>query len=282
MKTSYLSNPNNPTLYTGDLCAVCGVRPVEMKKRRACHPCYRVAKATGTLKQVPYIEPPEERMNTYKVGLTLRFGEDFLKDLSDLDTRHFWNLTEMGKKYGVTTEYIRQIHKKINGRGFREIKNKKTRERGVDIACKYDPRHKAAEYKPNSPAQISAMKAKLFYEICIKKGFEVDVLRNQSANLRVNGHCISVHTAQTAKTIPGAKTPKYHYSFKKNQIALADYYACWHERMSCFFIIPNRWKGPGKREQSIYINEIKSDFHTAKNKYYEYKDAWHLLERIDP
>ncbi len=58
----------------------------------------------------------------------------------------------------------------------------------------------------------------------------------------------------------------------------ADFFACYHQSYGEWFIIPNAWKGSGRPVVRMSILERPSNHRAAKNKHFEYKDAWHLLE----
>lgn len=69
-------------------------------------------------------------MKSYNtIYLTRKYGEQILKDFNDLFTRQFWNLTDIGKKYGFSRERARQIFKRLYRREYQSIKKTKQLER---------------------------------------------------------------------------------------------------------------------------------------------------------
>lgn len=64
--------------------------------------------------------------------LTRKHGTQILKDFDDLFTRQFWNLADLGKKYGFSRERARQVFQKLYGYGYGQIKAKKAVKRNQE------------------------------------------------------------------------------------------------------------------------------------------------------
>jgi len=211
-------------------------------------------------------------------GLVEKHGDVFLTDLESLDTVQFWNLTEMGKKYGITREYVRQIYKKINKKPFGPVKKRKTKKRNEEMSCVNDPRYKAAEYDPRSAVGKGAVGEKLFYEECVQRGFKIDLLCDRAVDIKINGFYVDVkYSMATGATNMRSPRQLHSYGISKKQCKFVDFFACYHPQTSSFFIVPNRWKNSNKAK-TIYIPEEPSSYYCAKNAVFEFQNAWHLLE----
>ncbi len=65
----------------------------------------------------------------FKKRLEAKYGEDLLQDFDDLFTRQFWNLADLGRRYGFSRERARQMFRNLYGYGYRQTRSKKTAER---------------------------------------------------------------------------------------------------------------------------------------------------------
>jgi len=259
------------------LCEECWYEPAFIKTRKLCRSCYlklRLAKKLG-------LKPPKSNGATKRdliKNITNRYGEEILTDMKDLDTKPYWNLTEFSKKYGFTREYARQIYKKITGNPYgisSKAKTAKIKREAKRISCANDPRYKIAEYKDGSK-QIAGAKIELrFMQECEKNGINVGIPCKGTNDFKVNGFNIEVKS-NSRKRLMNQKTltKQCSYSIRKNQLEEADFFACYHPLESKFFIIPKSAVLPRK---SVSISGTKSNHPLAKNRYWEYKDAWHLL-----
>ena len=215
------------------------------------------------------------------LNLREKYGPEILEDLNNLNHDLFNDLTQIAKKYKVTRERARQWYKMIFGHGYRKILKEKTKKRNQDIACVHDPRRKVADYKKDSVMYRAAKVEKMFLKKCqkIKLGFNVPC--TGEVDIKVNGYMVDVKSCSNPKRYsPGAKIKYFRYIAKGTQIETADFFACYHPVEKVFFIIPRAATNEiGKADLiSIYINECQSNYHTARNRYWEFRDAWYLLK----
>lgn len=289
-----------------ELCRNCGDRKVAIKKWRLCYRCYCAMYRAGYLStkslkiknqgsqyqlfsRVVFERPPfhQTRVPAYqkrkrlKNALSEKYGNEILKDLIDLDSKHYWNLTGLAIKYSVSRERARQWYTMLNGHGFRETRSEKANFRNKELSCSRDPRHKVAESPKDSTVYKGASAEVDFMNRCAERGFIVEVPCKVDVDLKINNYLVDVKTSAHLFHAKGAKIPYYHYAVSVEQQKKADFIAAYHPVEDTFFIIPMIdliHKASGK-SKSIYILQHKSNYRTAKNRYWEYKDAWHLLEK---
>ena len=253
-----------------NLCVECQERPIVCKIRKLCSPCYQQRQIRGLFK--PF---------SLKKRLTMNYGLEILKDLEDLQTKPYWNLADLGRKYGFSREWARCIFIKFYGENYSFIRKEKTKKIYQDeLACKSDPRYKVARCK-SKHTSMGAYAELLFYNKCQELDFQIDMPFNKTIDIIVNGFKVEIKSSSPYYACKRSKIRHFRFGCLTKQIKMADFIACYHSTETTFFIIPcstillNRTKSLWK---SIYINEKCSDYYTAKNKYWQYKDAWHLLE----
>lgn len=207
-----------------------------------------------------------------------KYGESFLVDIEKIkDGLRFVTLDSVGKKYNLTRERVRQIFFVIYGCGVRSIKKR------IDLkTCKHDPRIKVAEFKEGIIKQGAVAELK-FFKKCCELGFDVKPECGRTIDQNVNGYKVEIKASYSSRrTSEGQITKHHHYSLSSKQIELADFFACYHFISDSFFIIPKNktpfFNKKCKKEKSIYITVEKSKYYCAKNRYWEFQNAWHLLE----
>ena len=206
-----------------------------------------------------------------------KYGSEILTDLEKLRTLPYSTLQGVGEKYGVSREYVRLMFKTVYSKPYtcalRE--KRKVAKKENKISCTHDPRHKVCEYIPNGPVYKGAICEAEFLEQCESRGFCVRPILRQVVDLRVNGYLVDVkYCSVPIPTNPGGP-PYYRYVVSKNQVQLCDFFACYHPGEEAFFIIPNTTLPPKSGIISIYIPKESTN---SENKYWKYKNAWHLLE----
>lgn len=97
-------------------------KPVFNKKRELCKTCcQKLSREVGLL-----LKSESESTKNRNDNMVKKYGIGILRDFEDLQTRQFWNLTDIGKKHGFSREYARQIYKRLYGRPYLKIKKEKT------------------------------------------------------------------------------------------------------------------------------------------------------------
>jgi len=277
------------------MCKDCNLRPVHVKKWQSCKKCaarrrwilrskgispvhdYELARTIDITKK--YKSLTAKRRD--KVKRTVKkYGIQFLKDLNALDSRHFWNLTEMGKKYNLSREYIRQIYSLIKQRPYKKVLSKKTEKlkKETELSCTCNPHNQLALAEINGLSKDSHYfkhykTRKKFMDLCPFADISID----KKGLFIINNHKVNVISAyKVSLTTPRNKTGHFRYSITEN--IPADFWACWHNEEQAFFIIPRNKINFGKyKTHSIYISKEKSSYYNSKNRYWECRDDWEAL-----
>jgi len=252
-----------------NFCSACFERPIKAKKRGLCLRCYSRQRYTPR----PRKSDEAKKLTTIN-NLIRKYGDEILNDFDLLNSKPFWNLVDIGNKYGFTRERARQLYKKLYGRAYQKIATKKLKIANSKIVCLNDPRYKTAEYSKDSKQFTGAKYELQFYNQCKKRGIDIKVPCTATIDFKVNGFSVEVKSA-TPRYYSRAKTKIFSYGMRKVQKDKAAFFACFHSTENCFFIIPT-WAISSKTR--ICINETPSLYHNAKNKYWEYRNAWHLLK----
>lgn len=262
-------------------CIQCNLRPVAIKKRGLCNNCYAALRVKGLLPPLPKKTLSES--NWYqRQSLIKRYGKNIIKDFEQLKNNYGWTLERLGEKYGFTREYARQAYEFVFDEKYTEKIEHFKEVRSNDIeTCPNDPRHKFADYKRNgSNVWKSAKTEKMFFDECEKRNLNPQILCTRTIDIKVNGHLIDVKSSFTASLFGlGSKTPYMRFGISKKQRKKCDFIACYHGLKKVFFIIP---KEAMTKSNMIYISKEQSDYCNARNRYWEYKDAWHLLKHTTP
>jgi len=260
-----------------EMCIMCGDEPVHIQKRHLGLSCWNKIRDNGGLPPLPRKSEKESRENRKK-NLIKKYGFGIIMDFDDLNHRPFWNLVDVGNKHGFTREYARQIYKVLYGKAYGKAKVRKTSNRirsEKSIACTHDPRRKFAEYKRNgSNIWKSALSEKMFFDECEKRGLVSEILCNSEIDLKVSGYFIDVKSSFTPAKPKGAVTPFRHFRISRKQKEKCDFLACYHSGEKAFFIIP---KKEFPKSFKLYISEVKTNHYSSKNRYWQYRNAWHQL-----
>lgn len=263
-------------------CIWCCDQPIKYRLNMLCGYCGRSFAQDNILPTNLFVKRGRKKLTrTEKIeNLKTRHGDEIITDLEGLKVNPFLTLDAVGKKYDLSRERIRQLYNfyhyphKYKKAFLQKSKEYKEMVSG-DIACKNDPRHKLAEYKVGSTHRQGAKIEKLFFDRCVDLGIDVEIPCKQTVDFKINGYGVEVKSRSGSTLLPGAKTPHYSFTIHKRQMNEADFFACYHNKTKSFFIIP---KHAISTRGNITILREKSDYPIAKNKYWEYKYAWHLLQ----
>jgi len=205
--------------------------------------------------------------------LIKKYGKEIIEDINKLNHQPYWNLKDLGVKYGFTREYARQLYNIFYKRPYRPVRTKKMEEKNKDLTCFHHPIRKYIDYKKgNYNTWKSVVIEKLFYEECKKREYNIEILCSNYIDIKVNGYLIDVKSCYTLNLHKGQKIPYYKYRISINQKKHCDFIACYHNTTKSFFIIPNN---SIPKCRYIYLLEKKSEF--SKNKFWIYENAWNLL-----
>ena len=209
-----------------------------------------------------------------------KYGAGFYQDMLSLKENPTSTLQGVADIYGISRERIRQFYKLFFKEKYTKAKNIKAEEKKRIFrlgAC--DPRNGCKDEKTvlgrGTIGEINVLqKAK-------ELGFEVKPACG-NRDLNINGHYIEVKTATKIFKMKNTITPKYHFTARKIQLELNDFFIFHiNNETKRYFIVPTSEIKTVKAKTdkiAIYINEYRSTWGCAKNKFSEYEDAWHLLQ----
>lgn len=227
-------------------------------------------------KKSPYYKPrPKHDLEWFKQRLIAKRGENIINDILACETKPLATQVDIARKYGLTRERIRQIYAKLTGKKWKVVKSERDKDARNDIGCRRDPRQRIEMMENKSCLLYKGTEAEVaFINECIKRGFKIDCPSNTSMDTIVNGKKIEIKLGCAIWTTPNNKTAYIHANIRKSQ-TLCDFVAIYHGIRKSWFIIPIRFITQGG---SLYIQTKPSTHWNAKNKYWEFEDAWHLLE----
>ena len=255
-----------------DKCIACKDKPIHIKKRKLCVNCYQRTRKYNGLPVILKKELEKHKRNR----LVEKYGSKIIDDFNMLGKNPAWTLITIGEKYGFTREYARQLCPTVLGDTYGNILKNKMVDYKKDTGCPNDPRHKFAEYERNgSNCWKSAKTEKMFFDECVRRGFDIEVLCNSKIDIKINGYLVDVKSCfSTLQPSKSNTTPYRRFKISKTQIKECDFLACYHGGEKTFFIIPRK-EFPSCL--GLYISEVTTDYYNSKNRYWEYKDAWNLL-----
>lgn len=204
--------------------------------------------------------------------LCAKYGADFYNDIDALFWRQFWTMSEVGTKYNLSRERVRQVFNAIYGVPFRPIQLAKSKLLKNDLGrgCQLDPLSRAAVHKPNKASTVGRG---LGSEAAVQKianelGMETGPSPKKCIDLRINGHMVEVKSYQRpTKTSLDSKTEYYRFVCSKRQVRTADFFIFHAVSGDMFYIIPSGRVSPGTN----YISDGTS------SKFEEYRERWDLL-----
>ena len=264
-------------------CIWCNVNPVEVKRTCLCNYCNNLVRVSGVPATNFERACRVERRGRFKISnskritnLINKYGVEIIDDFELLRSSPAWTLERLGEKHGFTRERARQLFRTIFKESYTKAHKKKMATYKKDIGCVNDPRYKFAEYKRSGcNTWKSAKTEKMFFDECESRGLEPEILCSNAVDIKINGYMIDVKSCFAPQLVPGAKTQNLRFKISTKQRKKCDFIACYHSTEKSFFIVPREFFPEGSQ---LYISETMTDYYGSKNKYWEYKDAWHLLE----
>lgn len=258
------------------ICQCCKTFEANSKKRPVCKVCYTTLHKLGRLDEYPLL--PDLKL---KERLINKHGEQVIDDLQNISSMRMQN------KYGFTREYARQIFEKVFGYKYTVLLNVRSNKRKEVLKSlrieKRNPARKVIALKnQNSFIYKGALSEKKVLDICTALNYKVTpYLPDNSIDMVINGYTVDVKSAYADFKTKGMVTKHYRFSLSDKQ-KNADFIICHIVPLNKFFVIPTyQIKGIG-----IYIPEkpemkwvCKNVPHTCHNRYWEYLEAWYLLER---
>ncbi len=265
------------------ICSNCNEDYAFIKSRCLCQRCYRKLRRNGSL---PFLQKKsfEDARITILKNIVEKYGFSLIGELADLTHKQYATMHEIAEKHGITRERVRQFYKAIFRHGYRvKIKEKKEKRESDIMTCSKDPRSKIIEIKDGLVRKGAIAEAE-FMNKCIELGYNVTPSCKTVIDQIVNGFNVEVKSSYNASKFNEKNIAKYHkFNISYKQLELADFFACYHGTSGSFFIIPKseikfRLSPDGISARSIFISEKILTHHSAKNRYWEFKDAWNLLD----
>jgi hypothetical protein len=258
-------------------CIICSERPIEVKKRSMCKPCYNRTRLNGEFSLY------EEN----NVGL--RYDPRFIASMSLAVDNYDISLQDIAYKYGISRERVRQLFELLYGFKYTVIKKQRIANnietKIMERTKKRDPRNKVVRFKENSQHFKGAVSEQKVFDICAALNYEIRPFDGASVDLIINGFNVEIKSShKTMKTNQESANGQYHFHRLKSQ-EIADFIICHCVPNNRFFVIP-KLSFPNCGD--LYLPEEKSStWTTGKNrnktthtsKYYQYLEAWHLLKK---
>lgn len=269
-------------------CYACSKEPIFNQKRGLCQNCYSILRITKIKDGIGLKKISQKAKRRYGIkNMVKKYGIDILKDFKLLKKDYNLTLEIFGKKYGFTREYARILYKIVFGKAYTKALNKKRkrwrqlRDSTKDLVCKNNPKFKIAEYKKSSTMRQGALIEQKFIEECEKRNLNVEIPCKAVIDLKVNGFNVEVKSNGKSKLVGKAITKRYVFYISSSQIEKADFIACYHNRLDKFFIIPKKEISVGSlgKGGNISFSVNKTNHWCSKNRYWEFKDAFHLLRK---
>lgn len=284
------------------VCWGCRREVIDAHQIGRCGYCFRVARNgfvkhphkskpsliyLGPLPHSPFLFKPHPSVRkTSCVHLMESKGVEVFNDFDFITHHPAHNLTTMAEKYGITRERMRQIYTKatgLRGNAVSSAKSKRIMRDIREMTCAQDPRHYIAMSPKDSHVYEGAIRELRFMEEAQRRGFSITPACDRSTDFVVNGWNLEVKGTKAAYKGKRNRVGYYRFAGTHKEYRTLDFVAAYHPTEMCWFIIPKRDISKSKHRFQIFISQYKTDysFHggkVSKNRYWEHRDAWHLLE----
>ena len=213
-------------------------------------------------------------------------GPEFMADIKKLaDKEAGLTLQAVAEKHGLTRERIRQLFFILYGTPYTEAVNgKREHKKHIKLAAKIEKHsieHRFRNYRKEGNHSKAVASEYKFYLECKSRGFKIYSHPGKSVcDFIVNNYFVDVKACHQAWGGKSSGRRYYHVSSQAKQWKRTDIYAVYIAPEDYFLIIPKSaigHRGNGSSMKSIYIPVRGSDYCSAKNNYFEFRDAWHLL-----
>lgn len=224
----------------------------------------------------------------YAARIGARYGEEFLASLHTLWTNDKIRLNDVAMKHGITREWVRQLFKSIYGVPYTKVKKKKDLARQREIKereKKEREKRMDLEWRADNLKGFQGSHAEaqlMVHDVCVDLGYEVEVQgghKHCKPTLIVNGHRVIVAWASKPHMAGKGnfKWPYWRFGSDKSRWENFDFAVlCANKNPDIlYFIVPKSAIPVGSM---VFIRQGKSKYHAAKNRYYPYLGAWHLLK----
>lgn len=197
--------------------------------------------------------------NGFKKRFTNKYGTDAVPKFKNMVEESETSLAEVGRRFGFSREYARQVYKKIYGFEYTEtymkkLKEKQERKSAPNEKSKLILLRKVIEKLNALDMNAYAFKEGSFYRID-SKGFKVDV--------RISTKPLGA---------PGKKY--FRISYKKKYICNCDFvvFICFDGKKQVYYVIPRE---DLPKCGVVFYPECGSDDY----KYEKFREAWGLIRK---
>lgn len=188
-------------------------------------------------------------------------------DLYKLKNNPYLKLQDIGNKYNLSRERIRQIYNQFFNTSYGQHKIKVE----DDLSCPMDPRNKIhIVNKNNYPWLYNKTDTEMkFINICKDKKFKIDPPTNKYTSIVINNLNVKILISCNNLLIPYKTNQKYYrYVIYKKSIKQNDILVLYRDDLNKFVIMKNRIRG-NKNSACFYMSKEKSDYRTSKNIYWD-------------
>jgi len=249
-------------------CLECGKHYIQIWKWRLCKNCCGRLRRKGQLLNRESFDAPPITLNA--AGTLRRHGIKLLEAFDKVKTNPYYTISDVAREFGNSKQWAHDAFFRVVGIKYKVFLKKKAQARKEDLAmlnCTHDPRHLIAEATSGNALSNAKVKQR-FIDECKKRNFDVQFQCGAGRSLLVNGHKVAVRSCSF-----------YTYGYGKYGVETltnrkVEIIVCYMEPHDAFYLIPMP-----KNKSGIYIRVEQSKYANARNKYFEYYEAWNLLEK---
>ena len=205
-----------------------------------------------------------KRANSSLMRLERRYGPDFVMKFKSKIEDPSSSLADVGRQYGFSREYVRQIFKKIYGFPYAEIYKKKTLLRKL----------KADSLKFSSGRLVYVKKVK---DKITNMGLDPTILIKAKSHFLLTNNNLKVTVIHSSKLRQIGNSKYFYVNVINKQRQGCDFFilSYLYNGDSCYYIIPNEYMPKAGAMIAISSN-------TTNGKYSKFKNAWNLLATFNP
>ena len=216
---------------------------------------------------IPTVRKLRKRYGVKRADSSLRrlersYGPGFVMKFKSIIKDPFSSLSDVGRHFGLSREYVRQIFKKIYGFPYTEIHKKKILLR----------RLKADSIKFSSGRLLYVKKVK---DKITNMGLDPKILVEAKSHFLLTNNNLRVTVLHSSKLRQIGNTKYFYVSVIHKQRRGCDFFilSYLNNGDNSYYIIPNECMPKEGAMISISSNN-------TNGKYSRFKDAWHLLVNI--